>query len=198
MSVTRERFEQGLTYADWKARMTRNREHFEENERAVALRDEDLVAFRQLRAPLHVLVLAEDWCGDVIANFPILGRIALETGKLDVRVFPRDENEDLMNLYLNRGAFKSIPVFAFFDESFSEIGRFIERPESVTELRAKQRAEIDARLGLAPGFAVAELPEQQRLHLQEELTKMREETKPFAEAEVVRELREIVARTPVR
>src|ERR687886_2369580 len=120
------------------------RERFDENERSAPLTDADLEAFRRLPAPLHVLVLAEDWCGDVIANLPILGRIANESGKLELRVFLRDQNPDLMDQYLNEGRFRSIPVFAFFDESWRQLGVFIERPRSVTELRDRKRREIYA------------------------------------------------------
>ncbi len=197
MSVTRERFEAGLTYDEWKKQMTRNRERFDQNERSLVLSDEDLAPFRALARSLHVLVLAEDWCGDVMANLPILGRIAEETGRLDLRVFLRDQNSDLMDRYLNAGKYRSIPVFAFFDDSFREVGRFIERPRSVTELRARKRAEIDARLGIPAGAALTELPEDQRGRLQEELARMREETKAFADREVVRELREIVTQVAV-
>lgn len=194
MAVTRERFAQGMTYDEYKAQMTRNREQFEENERTVQLKDEDLEAFRRA-TPLHVLVLTEDWCGDALANVPILGRIAKDTGRLDVRVFLRDQNDDLMAQYMN-GEFRSIPVFAFLDDGFREVGRWIERPAAVTERRAKRRAEIfasDARFG-RPDAPVDRLPEDVRADLMQRLQEMRREMRPFADAEVVRELREIVAR----
>ena len=50
-----------------------------------------------------------------------------------------------MSQWLNQGQFKSIPVFAFFDEDWKEVGVLIERPASVTELRAKKRREIFAK-----------------------------------------------------
>lgn len=194
MAVTQERLAQGMTYDDYKARMTRNREQFEENERTVELRDEDLEAFRRAK-PLHVLVLTEDWCGDALANVPILGRIARETGMLDMRIFLRDQNDDLMSQYMN-GEFKSIPVFAFFDASFNEVGRWIERPAAVTERRKQKRAEIfasDPRFG-SPDAPVDQLPEDVRADLMQKLQEMRREMRSFADAEVVRELREIVER----
>ena len=196
MTIDRARFEQGLTYEGFKAQMTRNRDRLEVNERRVQLRPEDVAGFRDLPRPLHVVVLAEDWCGDVLANLPVLGRLAAESGKLDLRVFLRDQNDDLMQRYLNRGTYKSIPVFAFFDEDFREIGHWIERPASVTELRAKRRREIFAgnpEFG-APDAPVDQLPEDARARLQTEIQRMRDETTPFANAEVVRELRELVNR----
>src|SRR5438132_14360486 len=196
MKVDRARFGQGMTYDDFKAQMTRNRERVEENERRVDISPNDLAAFRGLPKPIHTLVLAEDWCGDVIANLPVLARLARESGKPDVRVFLRDQNDDIMQGYLNKGQFKSIPVFVFFDEDFRELGHWIERPASVTEVRAKRRKEIFAahpEFG-SPDAPVDALPEEVRVRLQGELAKMREDTTKFANAEVVRELREIATR----
>jgi len=113
-----------------------------------------------------------------------------------VRVFLRDQNDDIMQRYLNKGQFKSIPVFVFFDEDFRELGHWIERPASVTEIRAKRRKEIFAahpEFG-SPDAPVDALPEEVRVRLQGELAKMREDTTKFANAEVVRELREIATR----
>jgi hypothetical protein len=192
--VTRERFEQGLTYEGFKARMTRNQDRLATNEGAVELREEDLAAFRRLPRPLNVLVLAEDWCGDVIDNLPVLARLAGSSGKLNMHVFLRDENSDLMDQYLNQGQFRSIPVFVFFDEQFNEIGHFIERPASVTQARAARRTALYAEhpeFG-APDAPVANLPEEARVRLTEALNASRREAKPAENAEVVRALREII------
>jgi hypothetical protein len=194
--IDRARFDQGMTYDAYKDQMTRNRDRVEENERRVDLSSGDLAAFRALPRAVKVLVLAEDWCGDVIANLPVLARLAKDSGKLDVRVFLRDQNDDIMQKYLNKGQFKSIPVFVFFDDDFRELGHWIERPASVTEIRAKRRKEIFAanpEFG-SPDAPIDQLPEDARLRLQAELAKMREETAKFANGEVVRELREIVTR----
>lgn len=191
-SIDRARFERGVTYEAFKAAMTRNQERFAANEARVRLSADDVAAFRS--RPLHVMALAADWCGDVIANLPVLGAIAKAAPELDLRVFERDDNLDLMEQYLNQGEYQSIPVFAFFDESWSEVGVFIERPDAVTEMRAKKRAEIHAahpEFGPAGGPA-DQLPDDVRARLAEELAKMREGTTDQANAEVIRELRAIV------
>jgi len=200
MTMTKERFAGGLTYDAYKAAMTRNRERVEENEKKVVLDPETVRFFKALPQPINVVVLAEDWCGDVIANLPVLGTLAKAVGTLDVRIFYRDQNLDLINRWLNQGKYQSIPVFAFFDESFRELGLWIERPASVTELRARKRKEIfasDPAFG-SPDAPVDQLPEDVRTRLQAELQKMRDETAPFANAEVQRELRELVAAVPAR
>ncbi|MGH2408877.1 MAG: thioredoxin family protein [Chloroflexota bacterium] len=196
MAVTAERFAQGLTYDEYKARMTRNQDRFQANERRVVLDPADLDAFTQLPSPLRVLVLAEDWCGDVIDNLPILGRLAAESGKLEVRIFLRDQHLDLIDQYLKEGKYRSIPVFVFFDDRFAEIGRFIERPASVSERRARYREELSAR---HPEFGAPDAPPDQlsadvRARLMQEMAQKREEWKPLEERDTIQALRAIVER----
>ncbi len=192
-TITGERFERGVRYEAFKDAMTRNRERLEANEARARLSAEDLAAFKRARR-LHVVALAADWCGDVIANLPVLARIAKDGGTLDLRVFERDQNADLMDQYLNQGQYRSIPVFAFFDERWNEVGVFIERPDAVTELRARKRREVFA---THPEFGSPDAPPDQlaedvRVRLQQELQKMRDDTTDQANAEVVREIRAIV------
>ena len=198
MAVTREQFESGMTYDEYKAQMTRNREQFEQNERELALSPQDLQAFQRLPRPINVMALAEDWCGDVIANLPIVGRLARESGKLNLRIHLRDQQpgSSIMDQYLNQGQFRSIPTVIFLDDDFNELSVWIERPASVTRLREQRRREIYAQhpeFG-DPDKPIAELPEDVRLQVQQAMAAMRNETKPFANTEVVRELRELVER----
>ena len=196
MSITRERFAQGLTYAEYKAQMTRNLPQLEQNEQTLELPADDAQFFAKLPQPLHVLVLAEDWCGDVIANLPTLGRLAAESGKLDVRVFLRDQNLDIMDQYLNHGEHRSIPVFVFFDQDFRELGHWIERPAFVTELQGKLIAELfatdPALAGVAPGTSPAQMPEAARMRLGQAFGEFRAQHRATADREVVRELRALV------
>lgn len=192
--ITPEKFNSGYTYEAYKASMTRNRDRFDENEATAPLEPAVLERVRSLPRPRKVLAIAEDWCGDVIQNLPILGRLATETGKLELRVFPRDANPDLMDQYLNEG-YRSIPVFAFYDDEFNEVGRFTERPASVTERRQQQRREIYAsrpEFG-APEDPVAALPEEVRLELTERLAASRAAGKAWEDREVVRELIGLIA-----
>jgi hypothetical protein len=199
MTLDRARWDKGITYEAFKAAMTRNQERFAENESRVALDPETVRTFKSQPKPLRILALAEDWCGDVVANLPILGRLAKEVPTLDVRIFLRDQNLDLMERWLNQGKYQSIPVFVFFDENFRELGHWIERPASVTERRAAERKKIFAahpEFG-SPDAPVDQLPEDVRTRLQAELQKMREGMVSFANAEVQRELRELVNKVAV-
>jgi len=194
MAVTSERFNQGLTYDAYKAQMTRNRERLEENEKKFTPAPADLAAFQHLSQPLNVVAIAEEWCGDVIANLPILGRLAKDSGKLNVRVFLRDQNLDLIDQYLKEGKYRSIPVFVFFDQDFNELGHMIERPASVTQMLAEKRAAIYAsnpQYG-DPSTPADQLPEDVRAAFMQEVNQMREDARPQINSAIVSELRSIV------
>jgi len=198
MVVTRERFEQGMSYEAYKAQMTRNQDRFEENEQTAAFTDHDLQFFQQLPQPLNALVITEDWCGDAIANVPVLGRLAQESGKLNLRVFLRDQNPDIMDQYLNEGVHRSIPVFVFFDQDFRELGHWIERPAAVSQMQGKMVDELfatdPALQGLSRETSPAQLPEVARMRLMQALMGFRAEHRETSDREVVREIRELIER----
>jgi len=199
MAVTREQFDSGLTYDAYKAQMTRNLEQLEQNENDLQLTSEDVEALRGLPKTVNVMALAEDWCGDVVANLPVLGKLGAESGgKLNIRIHLRDQEPgaQIMDQYLKNGQFKSIPTFVFLDGDFNELGVWIERPDSVTKLREEKRLAMYAahpEWG-DPSQPIAELPEDVRTQVQQASAALRTELKPFSNAEVVRELRAIAER----
>jgi hypothetical protein len=60
---------------------------------------------------------------------------------VEMRVFLRDKNPDLMDQYLNKGIYRSIPIFVFLDDEMRELGRLIERPAKVTEFIEQKMSE---------------------------------------------------------
>lgn len=196
MAISPERFEQGLTYEAYKQQMTRNQERLENNEKTVELIGEDVAFFSNLVEPLNVVAIAEDWCGDVINNLPVLAHLAEISDKFNVRVFLRDQNLDLMDQYLKEGKFRSIPVFVLFDQQFNELGHFIERPAIMSELMGQMRKELFAKDAIlsqyAPDTPFGELPEEARNRLGQAHGAFREEHRRLSDHEVIRELRAIV------
>jgi hypothetical protein len=197
MAVTRERLDQGMTYEQFVAGMTKNQERLHQSEQATALDRADVDFFRALPAPLDVLVLAEDWCGDVISNLPVLAKLAAESGKLRPRIFLRDQNDDLMSQYLKDGQFKSIPVFVLFDTQLNELGRFIERPAAFNQLRAERRQALYAahpEVG-DPSTPIDSLTDEQRQARQALLAQLESDLVPDRVRMVVRDLRAMLEQT---
>ena len=75
----------------------------------------------------HLLVLAEDWCGDASNTIPVLQRWVESVEGLSLRILRRDEHPEVMNRYLTNGA-RSIPIVIALDEEFNELGHWGPRP----------------------------------------------------------------------
>lgn len=140
--VTRERFEQGMTFQQYLDQMGTNKDTFVKFLSEIKIRPEDREALAKLGRKLKVLVITEDWCGDALYNVPVLAKLVEGNPNIEMRVFLRDKNPDLMDQYLNKGMFRSIPVFAFFDENMNEVARLLERPDKMTEELEKKMLEV--------------------------------------------------------
>ena len=131
--MTPERFAQGLTFAAYLAQMRTNKERFEKRMADAPITPADREAIRGRK--LKILVITEDWCGDALVGFPALARLVDDAPNVEMRVFLRDANPDVMDQYLKRGLYRTIPVIVFFDEQMNELARYMERQDVVTELR---------------------------------------------------------------
>jgi hypothetical protein len=124
--VTKERFEQGLTLEQYLDHMSVNRERFVEALDEVTIGPDEAAVLERLRGTRRVLVISEDWCGTCMAHVPFVAKLVAGHPNIEMRLFPRDANLDLMDQYLKKGRYRSIPVFAFFDEHMNELARFLE------------------------------------------------------------------------
>ena len=129
--VTPERYRQGLTYAEFLARLDRNQERFRENYDGTVVSADDAAALKALVAkpngPAKILLLGEAWCPDVFRGAPVFARIAEASG-MELRCFFRDENKDIIAEFLKGGEFESIPVAVFYTAENRYIAHWIERP----------------------------------------------------------------------
>lgn len=124
--VTAERFAQGLTIPEYVAQMRTNREAFERLLAEATVAPEDRDALGVLTGKVKILVITEDWCPDSLRTIPVLAGLVDGLPNVEMRLFLRDGNPDVMDQYLKRGQFRAIPVFALFDEEMNEIGRMLE------------------------------------------------------------------------
>ena len=195
MTTIQEQFQKGMTAEEYRLQMTQKRERFEENERTVSLATDAVQFFAQLPYSFHVIVLTEDWCEAAIANVPALARLAIESGKLDLRFFLRDQNQDLMNQYLKEGVYATIPAFVFFDQAFREIGRWYEMPAKIRDMGVESMQELystdPAFAGIPLNTPVTQLPDTACRKLLQAHKEIRLRTREFSDHEVVREIREI-------
>ncbi|HMB37166.1 MAG TPA: thioredoxin family protein [Methylomirabilota bacterium] len=126
------RFSKGMTWKDYMAQMGDTRARTEENYSKASLTEDERKFFSGINQVKHVLMLGENWCGDVHRNSPMIARIVEAMPGADLRVFLRDQNVDLTDCFLNNG-YRSIPIVVFFDKDWNEVGRWIERAGAATQ-----------------------------------------------------------------
>ena len=141
-----QRFATGMTWKDFVAQMGDTRARTEDNYAKSVLNEEERKVFSGINHVRYVLMLAENWCGDVHRNSPLIAHICEAMSNCDLRVFLRDQNPDLRDALLNNG-YQSIPVVVFFDKDWNEVGRWIERAHAATAKVLAVRAKT---LDLAP------------------------------------------------
>ncbi len=139
VSLDAQRFSKGLSWKDYMAQMGDTRARTEENYQKATLTDEERKFFGGITQVNHVLMLAENWCGDVHRNSPLAARVCEAMPNAELRVLFRDQNLDITDSYLNNG-YRSIPVVVFFDKDWNEIGRWIERSHAATTKAAQIRS----------------------------------------------------------
>lgn len=143
--VTEQRYAQGLTYQEFLDQAKVNLDRFQQNYETAVIDPSDKEFFENIvnreGGPSKVLVIGEDWCPDVYRGMPVIARIAEASG-MEMRVFPRDANLDIMNQFLKDGLHQSIPTFVFYTEDNKYLCHWIERPAQAT----KEMAEITTRV----------------------------------------------------
>lgn len=96
--------------------------------------DEVKVFLENLDKEYIWLVLAETWCGDAAQVVPVINKMAEVSSKIDLKILFRDENEDVMNMFLTNGT-KSIPKLIIIEKKSGEvIADFGPRPQGAKQL----------------------------------------------------------------
>jgi hypothetical protein len=73
---------------------------------------------------------------------PIINKMAIDSGKIELRIVLRDENDELMKLFLTNKK-KSIPVVVVVDkETGSVLGKWGPRPKGATDLITDYKKEF--------------------------------------------------------
>lgn len=81
------------------------------------------------RDDLRCLIIAAEWCGDVVRNVPVVLR-ALENSGITVEMFIMEEHLDFIDEHLTMGG-RAIPVVVFADSSGYILGKWGPRPAEV-------------------------------------------------------------------
>lgn len=133
--VTPERFAQGINYKQWMEQIDRNENRFVENYDGFTPDPADIEAFKALvaRGVTKVMAIGEPWCPDVFRGLPVIAKVAEQVPGLELRIFFRDQHLDIMNEFLKRGEFQSIPTIVFYTSDHKYLGHWIERAQKAVQ-----------------------------------------------------------------
>ena len=111
-------------------------------DKTIKITDENKQKLKDLKGEYIWLVISEGWCGDAAQLLPIVDKMATESGKIEVRIVLRDENEDFMKLFLTNKS-KSIPIVVIINkETGSVIGKWGPRPKGALTLIENYKKEF--------------------------------------------------------
>lgn len=128
--------EEGMTLSPHLLDYTKlNVQRMKRLDKTVVLEPAVLAALERLNKSLTWVVITEGWCGDAAQNVPIIAKIAeASAGKITLKLVLRDQNLELMDLYLTNGG-RSIPKLICFNaETQEELGTWGPRPATAQEL----------------------------------------------------------------
>jgi hypothetical protein len=134
--VTPERYATGISWKEWMEQIDRNVEKFQFNYDNANPNPDDVAAIKAMmekpHGPAKALIIGEPWCPDVVRGLPTAVRLCEATG-LECRIFFRDQNLDIMNEFLYKGEFQSIPTIVFYTKDHQYMGHWIEKSQKQRE-----------------------------------------------------------------
>ncbi|MDT9723039.1 thioredoxin family protein [Paenibacillus sp. ClWae2A] len=179
------KFGKGLPPKDFIESMTKNQSEFQANYDSFTwLNEEDREFFESLnhRDDLRVLILAADWCGDVVRNIPVVFQ-ALEISGIPTEVLIMENHPEVMDEFLTMGG-RSVPVVIFADTGGHVLGQWGPRPQHVQEVMIEFKR-------LNPDREAADYQENLAVARQEIGKRYGEGTE--SHAAIIRELRELIS-----
>lgn len=110
-------------------------------DKTISIPTENVEKLKQLENEQIWLVISEGWCGDAAQILPVINKMAEQNTKINLRIVFRDENDELMQLFLTNGT-RSIPKLIVLDKDTLEfITDFGPRPNGAKKLILDYKAQ---------------------------------------------------------
>jgi hypothetical protein len=146
--VTPERLAQGISYDEWRNQIDRNQEKFEDNYKGTNPDPNEIAKIKAASEKLGgvtCMAIGEAWCPDVVRGLPAAARMC-EAAGIPLKIFFRDQNLDIMNEFLYKGEFQSIPTLVFYDNDLNVLGVFHERAQKARDEIPVHMSPISAKM----------------------------------------------------
>ncbi len=112
-------------------------------DKTIKISDSTAQEIKQLQEPQTWLVITEGWCGDAAQNLPVIAKLAALNSNINLKLVLRDENLELMDLFLTNGG-RSIPKLIILDQENNVLNTWGPRPRIATKLVTEYKAEHGA------------------------------------------------------
>jgi hypothetical protein len=119
---------------------TLNVKRMDRLDKKIEISEETKLHLQKLDKKQLWLVLTEGWCGDAAQNLPVIEKMAAESSNIELRLILRDENPEVMDLFLTNGA-RAIPKLISFDEEFNVLFTWGARPSIATQMVVDYKAD---------------------------------------------------------
>jgi hypothetical protein len=134
-------FDNALEYDAWirQGESEDNRRKMDDRRASLAL-PADLARFlTDLPKKVHVVAIAEDWCGDVVRHVPAMQKLAESSPRVHLRFIAREDSPETFVRFLTNGG-EAIPKFVFLSDRFVECGNWGPMPWKCREYIARGKA----------------------------------------------------------
>lgn len=110
-----------------------NHQRMKRLDKSVVLNDALQAKVLSISRSLTWVVLTEAWCGDAAQALPVIQKLAGLNSNIDLQLYLRDENPDLMDRHLTNNS-RSIPKLIISNENGEELGKWGPRPAELQEI----------------------------------------------------------------
>lgn len=89
-------------------------------DKSLKVSEEFQTKIQEFDIPVTWLIITESWCGDAAHVLPALNKIAELNSNIKIKVVLRDENPELMDMFLTNGG-RSVPKLIMIDNKSGEV-----------------------------------------------------------------------------
>lgn len=103
-------------------------------DKTIKISEESRRTFLDFNHKITWLLITESWCGDAAHVVPVINKLAELSENISLKVVLRDENLELMDMFLTNGG-RAIPKLLMVDDESGEVlNSFGPRPTAATTL----------------------------------------------------------------
>lgn len=108
-------------------------------DKTLQISEDTIATINSIKESQTWLTITEGWCGDAAQNLPVINKIAAINPNINLKVVLRDENLELMDLFLTNGG-RAIPKLIALDTEHNMIFTWGPRPSVATKMVADYKA----------------------------------------------------------